>query len=438
MKIVNIFKATKDNVRRRNPLLSIGLLFCCSVFLTVLIPFISKGPVGHAQSHDGWLELARVGCVLEGCVPQCGNGIMEAPDEECDPPDYGGATCDSFGYGPGCTIWCNDCKFQVVPPPTPTPTPMPTPNSIDCGNGVQEPGNYEQCDGADFGPVDLGTYCEDIGGYPDRFPECIGEDCFIDDCPCGDKLFFDELCYGGVACDEIFSLGNKFDCEKYAPWCSWDDDNDRCAGVTICSEWEDAGHPCKSGIYCYLQPDIYGCFGPEIDCGVVGDVVYDSSGEFCSLDFNCPPLGIQMEYWTGKGCEPGVFLINLGDSQYILTNYDGTHFTVRKVLVMPPRPDPLTGLTATPGVGEITLTWDVPGDPGIDFIDFYEITYGVGTAPVSGQAVQTIETHQGGGFTVTGLDSGTTYWFRVRAVNKDKISDDEGKGDSSYVSATTL
>ena len=44
----------------------------------------------------------------------CGDGVIQAPNEQCDQDSLGGATCDSQGQGTG-TLTCNtDCTFNLT------------------------------------------------------------------------------------------------------------------------------------------------------------------------------------------------------------------------------------------------------------------------------------------------------------------------------------
>ena len=73
-------------------------------------------------------------------------------------------------------------------------------------------------------------------------------------------------------------------------------------------------------------------------------------------------------------------------------------------------PDAPEGLSATPGDGQVTLRWRPPGNDGGDTITHYEYELdGSGTWINTGS---TATRH-----TVTGLNNGQTYTFRVRAVN---------------------
>jgi hypothetical protein len=42
-------------------------------------------------------------------APVCGNGVQEG-EENCDGTDFGGATCQTYGYASG-TLRCNACNL---------------------------------------------------------------------------------------------------------------------------------------------------------------------------------------------------------------------------------------------------------------------------------------------------------------------------------------
>jgi predicted phage tail protein len=80
------------------------------------------------------------------------------------------------------------------------------------------------------------------------------------------------------------------------------------------------------------------------------------------------------------------------------------------------RPDPPTGLTATPGDSQVTLSWAAPASDGGAPVSGYDVYRGTSPggetgAPVGGSPVSATST------IVTGLDNGTTYYFTVAAVN---------------------
>ena len=86
-------------------------------------------------------------------------------------------------------------------------------------------------------------------------------------------------------------------------------------------------------------------------------------------------------------------------------------------------PDALQSLSFTPGDGQVTLRWGAPGNDGGDTITHYE--YEVDGSGIWISTGSTATSH-----TVTGLDNGQAYIFRVRAVNG------EGNGGVVTLEAT--
>jgi fibronectin type 3 domain-containing protein len=84
------------------------------------------------------------------------------------------------------------------------------------------------------------------------------------------------------------------------------------------------------------------------------------------------------------------------------------------------KPGSPNGLTASPGDGQVTLSWTAPGSDGGSGISGYEIYRGTSpggesSAPVNANPVT------GTSYTVTGLANGTTYYFTVAVVNTAKL-----------------
>jgi fibronectin type 3 domain-containing protein len=89
------------------------------------------------------------------------------------------------------------------------------------------------------------------------------------------------------------------------------------------------------------------------------------------------------------------------------------------------------GLTATSGNGRVTLSWTAPASDGGAGISGYLIYQGTGPGgesgvPVNGTPVQATS------YTLTGLTNGTTYYFKVAAVN-----DAEHQGQESAEASAT-
>jgi fibronectin type 3 domain-containing protein len=88
-----------------------------------------------------------------------------------------------------------------------------------------------------------------------------------------------------------------------------------------------------------------------------------------------------------------------------------------------------TGLTATPGNGRVTLSWTAPASDGGAGITGYVIYQGTSAG---GESASPAATSKGTGATITKLTNGTTYYFKVAAVNE---AEEQGK-DSGQASAT--
>jgi fibronectin type 3 domain-containing protein len=100
------------------------------------------------------------------------------------------------------------------------------------------------------------------------------------------------------------------------------------------------------------------------------------------------------------------------------------------------QPGPPTGLTATPGHGQVALSWTAPVSDGGAVISGYLVYAGTSlggelAAPVNGTPVHATS------YTVTGLTAGTTYYFKVAAVNAGKHQgNDSGEVSATPVTAT--
>ena len=92
-------------------------------------------------------------------------------------------------------------------------------------------------------------------------------------------------------------------------------------------------------------------------------------------------------------------------------------------------PGPPAGLTAVSGNGQVTLSWAAPASDGGSPVTGYDLYVGT-TADVNGGAP--LATMAGTAVLVTGLVNGTTYYFKVTAVNQ------AGEGPGAEAKAVPL
>jgi titin len=93
-------------------------------------------------------------------------------------------------------------------------------------------------------------------------------------------------------------------------------------------------------------------------------------------------------------------------------------------------PGPPTNVTATAGAGQATVSWSPPADNGGAPVNGYVVTPFVGYFPLPSTIFNSAATTE----TVTGLTNGTTYRFKVAAVNSSPIAFGTGQGSPSRVS----
>ena len=104
-------------------------------------------------------------------------------------------------------------------------------------------------------------------------------------------------------------------------------------------------------------------------------------------------------------------------------------------------------LEAEGGNGEVVLEWDEPGD---EDINVWQVIYGADAAPPGDRSAENLNAMSGwedipdsddetDEYTVTGLKTGTQYWFAVRALNGDTPSPPAERKDTNdlFALATT-
>ena len=155
-----------------------------------------------------------------------------------------------------------------------------------------------------------------------------------------------------------------------------------------------------------------------------------TSGTFSSANVNSPPL-----YGLATTTTPdGLYSIGSSASFPTLT-YQGDNYWVDPVFNLTQSggggggsstPGAPTAVTATAGVGSVTVAWTAPSSSGSSSISSYTIT------PFIGSTAQSTTTVSGSppatSATLSGLTNGTTYTFTVSATNS------TGPGPSSGAS----
>lgn len=79
------------------------------------------GSIGNATCEDFDFPLGEVRCAddcseadISGCYfPECGDGMVNQEDEECDGGDLGGSACEDVGFGGGTLACTAECGYET-------------------------------------------------------------------------------------------------------------------------------------------------------------------------------------------------------------------------------------------------------------------------------------------------------------------------------------
>ncbi|MCP4501643.1 MAG: hypothetical protein GY822_16920 [Deltaproteobacteria bacterium] len=228
------------------------------------------------------------GFVIDECGagPSCGNGVLDDSNEVCDIESFGGATCESQGFGPGDLV----CRANFTGFSTENCAPPP---SV-CGDGV-----IEQEEVCEPGMLE-GKTCEDFDLAGDALacnPDtCQYEtaECCVPDCSeaeCGADPVCGTMCDNSCSSDETCNDVNV---------CIDPCDGATCSGEGSCSVSDGAALcTCNSGflpgadLTCVENP----CDGQT--CSGYGTCTLNGNSAFCACDEG---------YVTGAGlsCEAAV------------------------------------------------------------------------------------------------------------------------------------
>lgn len=213
------------------------------------------------------------GCSADAlsCGGTCGDGLVQ-PGEECDGTNLGSIdSCtdiDAFASGPiSCTASCQFNTTQCVQAPP------------GCGDGIIQPG--EQCDGANWGPIDA---CADFDSYTGGTLSCDPVLCRfnVSQCTGGTP--------GAVCGDGVINAGEQCDGAAWGP-------------ISACSDFDTFSGPglacgadCHFDTSACIPPGAGACGNGIIDPGESCDGLYWGNitqctdlGSFTSGPLSCDP-----------------------------------------------------------------------------------------------------------------------------------------------------
>jgi hypothetical protein len=136
-------------------------------------------------------------------------------------------------------------------------------------------------------------------------------------------------------------------------------------------------------------------------------------------------LGEATASWDGKNTggttvSPGVYTwkLNASNADGSLRNYNGSATPVTGTIsVNVTLPGAPTAVTATGGGSQATVSWTAPANNGGTPITGYDVQYSSNSGSTWTSASSTFHTSTATSQTVTGLTNGTSYVFRVAAIN---------------------